>query len=401
MADLSVEIAGVRFKNPVMLASSEVTENFDKMKLGIDAGAGAVVAKSYCNGPEEKKQTDLAKYTFLGYDRRPAYGKNIPKLFTNYSRTGLIQKSEDEWFEELEKTEKYAVGHDAYVIGSVFGVTDVAEMNRLVKKMEQIGLKMVEIDLACPHPDEMKAKGALLKDSQDYFSVTKGIVEGISIPVIIKLSPQQADLVPTAMGVKEQGAAGVTCHNRTLGFVVDIDKAEPLIWGWAGVGGPWMLPIALRWVSKIYQADPSFPIFGSSGAYDWEDVVQFIMAGASAVEFCSSVMAKGYSIIRNAVQGLDKFMDAKGYKSVQDIIGVATRAAYSYEEMYTLAAYKEKASVDVDKCIGCGKCLEVCWYDAMQYSDGVYTVNEANCKGCRNCKAICPVEGCITIRTIG
>jgi len=95
MADLNVEIYGIKFKNSVWLASGEPTYSFDKMKRGIDAGAGAVVAKSYTNGPEEKRMADLAKYAFLGYDRRPVYGKNIPKFYTNYSRMGLVQKSED------------------------------------------------------------------------------------------------------------------------------------------------------------------------------------------------------------------------------------------------------------------------------------------------------------------
>jgi len=161
-----------------------------------------------------------------------------------------------------------------------------------------------------------------------------------------------------------------------------------------------MLPISLRWVSKIYQALPNFPILSSSGPYDWEDVVQFHMAGASVVEFCSTIMVKGYSVISDAINGLNKFLDTKGYKSVRDIVGVATRAAYTYEEMHTLPGYLEKASIDSEKCISCGKCLEICWYDGLEYRDGVYSVNEAKCKGCRNCKAICSIEGCITMKTV-
>ena len=108
MADLSVEVAGVRFKNPLFVASSDVTEGFERMKRGIDAGAGAVIAKSYCgaytSGNEQRRQAPLAKFLFLGYDRRPAYGKDIPKLFTNLGRSGMIQWSstpEDEWIEML------------------------------------------------------------------------------------------------------------------------------------------------------------------------------------------------------------------------------------------------------------------------------------------------------------
>ena len=74
MADLSVEIAGVRFKNPIWLSSSEVTENFEKMKRGFDMGAGAVVAKSYATGREYRAATNIARYCSIGTDRRPVFG---------------------------------------------------------------------------------------------------------------------------------------------------------------------------------------------------------------------------------------------------------------------------------------------------------------------------------------
>jgi dihydroorotate dehydrogenase (fumarate)/dihydropyrimidine dehydrogenase (NAD+) subunit PreA len=400
MADLTVDIAGVHFTNPIWVASAEPAESFEKMKMGIDAGAGAVITKSFNYGPEMSRQTDLAKYCVLGYDRKPVYGKNVPKLFTLYCRTGEVQKPEDEWLEEIEKAQRYALSHDSQIIGSVAGQPTVEDAIRLARKMEQIGLKMLEVSVGCPQSEEMKEKGALLKHEQDYFDIAKAIIDSISIPVLVKLTPQQADLVPTALGLKAAGATGVTCHNRFLGFAIDIDNARPYIWGYAGVGGPWMLPIALRWIAKIHTAAPELTISGSSGPYDWRDVVQFIMAGASSVQVCSAVMVKGYSVITRMMEGLDRFLDEKGYKSTRDIIGIATRAAHTYQDMYTLPGYMEKASVDTNLCIQCGKCLEVCWYDAMGREKGNYKVNREICKGCHNCKIICPVDGCISLEAV-
>ncbi|MFC1798241.1 tRNA-dihydrouridine synthase [Thermodesulfobacteriota bacterium] len=403
MADLSIEIAGLTFKNTVWLASGEPTESFEKMKLAFDKGAGACVAKSWRPGIEHDNLTNFAKYMVFGYDRRPVYGKDIPKFYTAYSRTGTILGTEDAWMEELEKTHKYAKRVDAHVIGSVFGAP-IDEMVRISKKMEQIGLDAIELDVGCPHPDEglfAAPPEALLRDAESYHEATKAVVDSVSIPVFIKLSPQQSNLVASAGGVKQGGGAGVTCHNRFLGFMVDIDNAKPYIWGWGGVGGPWMLPIALRWVSKIHNEAPDFPILASSGPYDWEDVVRFHMAGAYAVQWCSTVMAKGYNVITDAILGMDKFLDTKGYKSVRDIIGVATQASYTYDEMKTLPEYREKASFVKKLCNDCGKCDELCWYGAVEHHDGYYQVIEEKCKGCRSCLIACPIEGCVVMSTVG
>ena len=407
MADLSVEVAGIRFKNSVWLASGEPTSTFDKMKRGIDAGAGAVVAKSYCGayltGNEQKRSRPIAKFCIVGYDRQPAYGNNIPKFYTNLSRSGIIQwcpYDEDEWIEELDKTQQYASKFDTHVIGSIFGSRVISDMTRLARKMEQIGLKAIEVDLGCPNVEKMREKGALLKVSQDYFDVAREIVNSVSIPVIIKLSPQQADLAATARGLKEIGAGGVCCQNRFLGLCINIDNARPYIWGWGGVGGPWMLPISVGWVSRIYDAVPDISIMGSSGAYDWQDIVQFHMAGAGAVQMCSTIMIKGFSVIKSTIQGLNDFLDVKEYKSVRDIIGITTEVSLNYDQMYDTPEYIERASVDESLCISCGKCLEVCWFDAMEEGEGANKVNDSKCQGCYNCRIICPVEGCITMRTL-
>jgi dihydroorotate dehydrogenase (fumarate)/dihydropyrimidine dehydrogenase (NAD+) subunit PreA len=402
MADLSVEIAGVRLKNPFVLSSAEPTESFDKMKQAIDQGAGAVISKSYSTVQEMKNQSNIAKYVFLGYDRRPAWGKDIPKFFTAFSRTGMIQMPEDDWMEELAKTQKYAEKHDAVVIGSVAGHPTIEETVRLAKKMEKTGVKMIEIDLGCPQVEQMKEKGALLKTKEEYFERAEALTKALSIPLVIKLSPQQADLVATARGVRDRGAAAVTCLNRFLGFMPDPETAKPVIWTFGGVGGPWMLPIALRWVAKIHLDMPDLSIFGSNGPCDWEDMVRFHMSGATAVQFCTIIMAKGYGVIKPILEGLNNFLDRKGYKSVRDIIGVAARAAYDYSQLYTLPEYNEKSVIDPDLCIRCGKCSEVCWYDAIVTdSEGLASSIEAKCKGCYNCMAVCPVPKCITMRTVG
>ena len=403
MADLSVEVAGVRFKNPFMVASAEPTESFDKMKRAIDKGAGSVISKSYSSLKEMQDQTNISKFGWYGYDRRPAYGKDIPEFWTAFSRTGMIQMPEDDWMEEMRRTVEYAKKHDAVVVGSVAGHAEHSETVRLAKKIEQTGVPMIEIDLGCPQVEQMEEKGALAKRGEEYFERAEALTKVLNVPLIVKLSPQQVDLVETSKGVRERGgAAGVTCLNRFLGFMPDPETAKPVWWTFGGTGGPWMLPISLRWCAKIYLEMPDFPILGSNGPVNWEDMVRFHLAGATCVEFCSVIMLKGYSVVSEIINGLNSYLDRKGYKSVKEIIGVAARAAYSYSELYTLPDYQEKSVIDEDLCIRCGKCSEVCWYDAIETDEEELASSiEEKCKGCRNCMVICPVPGCVTMKTVG
>jgi dihydropyrimidine dehydrogenase (NAD+) subunit PreA len=107
-------------------------------------------------------------------------------------------------------------------------------------------------------------------------------------------------------------------------------------------------------------------------------------------------------VIKPIIDGLNSFLDRKGYKSVRDIIGIAARAAYTYQELYNLPEYNEKSVIDQDLCIRCGKCSEVCWYDAIVTDDeGLASSTEANCKGCHNCMDVCPVPECITMKSAG
>jgi dihydroorotate dehydrogenase (fumarate)/dihydropyrimidine dehydrogenase (NAD+) subunit PreA len=412
VADLSVEIAGVHFKNPVWLASGEPTWGFEMIKRGIDAGAGGVVAKSLNVPPPEIRGLYQGKrFCVFDENRKPVKRGKIPKFFTLYSRSARpgFPDNEDEWIEELEKSEKYAVLHDAHVVGSLTTMP-VEDQKRVARKMEQIGLTMLEIDAGCPHFDEYvggKYEGmeklVTARKVSDLNDKVKPVTEAVSVPVFAKLSPMAyTDLVTLTRWVVETcGASGVTCHNRFMGLMIDIEAGKPFLQGYAGVGGPWMLPLSLRWVGRIHQAMPKVQVLGSSGASDWQDVVAFLMAGASAAQFCSAVMCKGYRIIRDAVTGLNEFLDRKGYGSAREIIGIASEAALSYEEIARLPEYAihpRKASVLLEKCTDCGRCLDTCWFGAMEKRDELYEVNLEGCTGCGNCEIVCPAEAIHWIR---
>ena len=312
MVDLSVEIAGVQFKNPVWLSSGEPTWGFERMKRGIDAGAGGIVAKSLNIPPPEIRGAYQGKRIQVFDEiRELVRGGKIPRFFTLYYRAIRpgFPDDEDKWIADLEKSEKYAIQHDTHVIGSLTTMA-IEDERRIARKMEQIGLKMIEVDAGCPHFDDFRGdewgtdKLLTARTMNDLVSKVKPITEVVSIPVIVKLSPMAyADLVSmTRWSIEKCGAVGVTCHNRFMGLMIDIETGKPFLQSYASVGGPWMLPLSLRWVGKIHQALPKVPIFGSSGAFDWKDVAAFLMAGSCATQFCSAVGDRPLAECRRAHQ---------------------------------------------------------------------------------------------------
>ena len=107
------------------------------------------------------------------------------------------------------------------------------------------------------------------------------------------------------------------------------------------------------------------------------------------------------------IKGLKEFMDARHYSTVREMVGIAVRASHTYEEMYTLAEYKERSAIDQDRCTRCGICFDHCWYGAIEKRGPAhdkrkpsYVVNEALCLGCHSCKVICPVDGVISMRAV-
>ncbi|MBM4348960.1 MAG: dihydroorotate dehydrogenase [Deltaproteobacteria bacterium] len=392
MGDLRVQFCGVDFKNPILAASAEPTLSACNMKKVIKTGAGGLVAKTVTDSEALRRLTRMSKFRYLDEEHNICHGK-VPRLFTFYGRTGLAEETPEEWMKELKEAQASAMKQDCVLIGSVAGTT-LESWVSLSKMIEDTGIQLIELNFGCPHPSEMKGTptGMLVgQDKNTASEITHHVVNAVKIPIIIKLTPQVADVVEMARGVQSSGASAVTIINRFVGFCLDIETGKPYIHGWAGVGGPWVKPLTLRWVSKIHTG-LNIPISGTNGVYDWKDAVEFLMSGATLVQFCSVVMLKGYAYLGKVIKGLDDFLNRKGYESVQEIIGVAARAAITYEEMESLP--KEHALIDPVRCTKCKKCLRSCFYNAIEVKNKEVMVSEA-CRGCGLCTCVCPVPGAI------
>lgn len=398
MADLGIDFCGVNFKNPVLAASAEPTLDAENMKRVIETGAGGLVAKTVTDSEGLRRLTRFSKWRYLDEQHNVCRGK-VPRLFTLYGRTGLAEEDPQEWMDELGEARKAGAENDCVVIGSIAG-SSPAGWAQLARMVEDTGVPLLELNFGCPHPSEMKGTptGMLVgQDKAAAMEATAAAVQAVKIPVVVKLTPQVTDVVEMARAVKSAGASGVTIINRFVGFVVDAETAKPLIHGWGGVGGPWVKPLTLRWVSKIYTA-MDIPISGTNGAYDAKDVVEFMMSGARNVQLCSVVMLKGTSYLTEVIKGLDDFLNRKGYRSAKEIVGLAARAAMSYAEMEALP--RERAVIRKELCTDCRRCLRSCFYNVIRAEGGKVTVGE-DCRGCGICTCVCPVPGAISLQVYG
>lgn len=388
MADLTVNFAGIDFKNPIVISSIEASDSLERIKKCIDSGAGGVVIKTVTDKPKMSELTRYSKYAILNDKGEIIRGK-IPRFFVFYSRSGYSVKSPEEWASIIKEAKRYADSKDVRLIGSL-GASTMEKWVELARMEEKSGVCMMELNFGCPHPSQMKEEGAGMLIGQDpkmAAEITSAVVKTVSIPVIVKLTPQVNNPTTVARAVQATGASGVTVINRFTGFAVNIEEGKPYIDGRAGVGGPWVKPLVLRWVNSVY-SELGIPIAGTNGIYDWREAVEFIMSGATLMEVGSVLMLKGYGQVKKIINGLEEFIDRKDYKTVESMIGIAAKRSLSYEETYNLPTLK--ALIDYEKCTKCYNCVRSCFYDAIEKEKDRVVSRSENCIGCQLCFSVCP-----------
>ena len=170
-----------------------------------------------------------------------------------------------------------------------------------------------------------------------------------------------------------------------------------------GYCGEAVKPIALNMVAEIARnaETANIPVSGIGGITDWRDAVDFLALGASNVQVCTAAMVYGFKIIDDLVDGLSTFLDDKGMNSVTELVGKAVPSVTDWQ--YLNLNHVEKASIDQDLCIKCGRCHIVCEDTSHQAITATlngkrhFEVIDAECVGCNLCVNVCPVEGCITM----
>lgn len=391
MAKLETEFCGLKFKNPIVVASLEPTNSPDLLKQCFDAGAGGAIIKTLTDIEDMARLTENSKYCVMNDRGEVIHGK-VPRDFTFYSRSGYSSTHYKDWVPHLKECQKYAADRGAHLIGSA-GAKDFDGWRDICRTIEDCGLPMVELNFGCPHPAMMPGVhgGSMIGQEPDVAAeVVRAVCDVVDIPVMVKLTPDQAKPLEISRSVREAGAMAVTATNRYTGFAIDIETGMPRIGGVAGIGGPWTKPLSLRWVYRISE-ELGMPVSGSNGIFDHRDVVEFIMAGSGIVQVGSVLMIKGIKWLPNIIKGLDRFMDEHGYADVDAMRGIASRrAAKDYSAQFSRA--RMHVAIDEEKCENptCTVCIQMCFYEALSQADGKVQIHPDNCIGCELCFDVCP-----------
>jgi dihydroorotate dehydrogenase len=330
MADLTTHVAGLTLRNPVVAASCEYTMSEGGIQRCLDAGAGAVIAKSINEVPGAAKQLSIADYTLLDNDFSPVEWSQATGRETLLNRSGLAQTPVDEWLGMLERSQRRAQSVGAAVISSIT-VASAHGAARLAAELAQV-TPAIELNIGAPHAREGSAVRQVT-EVQGVAHFTSTVRSAIDCPLIVKLPGQAGDIIGMAKAAVDNGADAVALIGRFNGFMPNLQTWKPELESWGAVGGNWALPISLYWVSKCHIALPSVPLLGTNGARDGLDIARFLLSGARAVEVASILMMHGAPALTDMLTSLENYLDSRDVTSVEEVVGAGLRSAREYADI--------------------------------------------------------------------
>jgi dihydroorotate dehydrogenase (NAD+) catalytic subunit len=297
---LATELCGLQLANPTILASGILGYTGLSMKSVIEAGAGAVVTKSLGLKP----RSGYSNPTVVQVDCGLLNAMGLPNPGINYFREELI---------ELKNAR-------IPTIVSIYGFSS-EEFADVAETAVNIGADALELNVSCPHVE--KAGAEIGCDTSLLAEVVEEVKKRVTKPVIVKLTPNVTDVGEIARTAVESGADAITAVNTVKAMAIEVETARPMLANkFGGLSGPAIKPIAVRAVYDVYRA-VDIPVIGCGGITSWQDAVEFMLAGASAVQIGTAIAFKGLEVFRSVSKGVEAYLKNKGCKNIKEIVGQA------------------------------------------------------------------------------
>lgn len=397
MANIQSNFLGIKSPNPFWLASAPPTDKKINVLRAFEAGWGGVVWKTL--GSQVKNVS--SRYSSVDFGGHRMMGFNNIELISDRPLELNLQ----------EIKECIKLFPDRAMIVSLMADNDKESWHELIKKTEDTGAHGIELNFGCPHGMTERGMGAAVgQDPEIARMVVEWVMEAATIPVITKLTPNAHSVVPTGKACVEAGTNALSLINTIQSVTgIDLDTLipNPNVGGHSAFGGycgPAVKPIALKMLTTIAQnaVTKQVPVSGIGGVSTWKDAVEFMLLGATNVQVCTAAMKYGFRIIDDLCDGLNNWMDEKGYQTPGEFIGKSVHTLTNWEDLDI--NYHIVARIDQDKCIHCGLCYIACEdgsHQSINLSYGkpynTYSIKEDECVGCNLCKLVCPVDNCITM----
>ena len=397
MADLNTNFLGIKSPNPYWLASAPPTDKKINVLRAFEAGWGGVVWKTL--GSQVKNVS--SRYSAVNFNGTRVMGFNNIELISDRP-LDINLKEIRECLKEFP---------DRAMVVSLMADNDKNSWHELIKKVEDTGAHGLELNFGCPHGMTERGMGAAVgQDPEIARMVVEWVMEAATIPVITKLTPNVHSVVPTGKAVVEAGSNALSLINTiqsVTGIDLDTFVPNPYVAGksvFGGYCGPAVKPIALKFLATIAKNDVTkkVPVSGIGGISTWKDAAEFMLLGSTSVQVCTAAMKHGFRIIEDLCEGLNNWMDEKGFATIYDFIGKSVPTLTHWEDLDI--NYHHIAKIDQDKCIHCGLCFIACEdtsHQAINLEYGKpynkYTIKDEECVGCNLCQLMCPVSGCITM----
>jgi dihydroorotate dehydrogenase (NAD+) catalytic subunit len=301
---LNINFAGLKLKNPTVLASGILGYSAESLESIVEGGAGAVITKS------------------IGVKPRVGYGNpTVVQTKCGFiNAMGLPNPGIDAYVQEIRHAKTIL---SVPLIVSVYGYS-AKEYAVTAKKAAEAGADAVELNVSCPHVKETGSE--IGQNAVVLAEVIKKVKAAMHKPLIVKLSPNVTDIAETAEAAVKAGADALTAINTVKAMTIDAETALPVLSNKrGGLSGPAIKPIALRCVYDICER-VKVPVMGCGGITTWRDAVEFYLAGASAVQIGTAIALNGSSVFQTINRGVEAYLKKKKFRSVTEIVALSHRS---------------------------------------------------------------------------
>lgn len=386
--DTSVKVAGIGFKSPIMVSSSEVAFNPAQCETLVQRPIGGIITKTFTTEPQNRIR--LRPYQFPLNRFGKGYGGTL------FSLAAPHVEDAEPVLHHVRRMAEICHGASMVLIASYFeDPDDIPLWIQRGKMFQAAGADMLELNFSSP-----SAVKAFAKSAGRSSEIIARVRDSVSVPVGLKLSPTLEPLEDLVQSWTDCGLDFITAHNAPGGILIDVEMmvpfGAPCIGGY--VAGRSFLPYSLARVIRIRRAT-SIPVIGVGGIYEGDDALQYLLAGCPLVGVGSALYFHGPKRLDDIYQSMTEWMFGKGFKSISEFQGkvfpmILDASLLKSDEKYPFSMPPNCPYVPVidhEQCIRCRACVNACIYGALIFVEEEQTVRtlEDRCWSCGFCVGVC------------